>query len=96
MTANYDSIVGATVNVSLDGTVTDPNSEPTTVAWTKIGDPGAVNFADPTATDTTAVIAAEGTYVLRLTADDGTLQSHDEITITVGAASPYGDWANEP
>jgi hypothetical protein len=33
--------------------------------------------------DTTATFTAEGTYVLRLSADDGELSSNDEVTVTV-------------
>jgi hypothetical protein len=36
--------------------------------------------------DTTASFSTEGTYVLRLTADDGELSAYDELTITVNEA----------
>ena len=47
--------------------------------------PGTVTFVDPSAMDTTASFSAVGTYVLRLTADDGELAASDEMAITVAA-----------
>ena len=70
---------------SLDGTVSDdglPSGAPV-VTWTKVSGPGNVTFANPGAIDTTASFSLAGTYVLRLTADDGTGPVFDELTVTV-------------
>ncbi|MGH8021476.1 MAG: PKD domain-containing protein, partial [Opitutaceae bacterium] len=75
--------------VPLDGTVGDdglPSGGTLTTAWTKQSGPGTVTFGDASTVDTTVVFAADGTYVLRLTGDDGNLQSFDEVTITVDPA----------
>jgi hypothetical protein len=77
---------------SLDGTVTDdglPNP-PATVAtiWTKVSGPGTVSFANASAIDTTASFTLSGTYVLRLTANDGALSVADDVTVTVNPAPP--------
>lgn len=70
----------------LDGTVTDdglPNPPGTvTTSWTKQSGPGTVTFADANTVDTTAMFSALGTYVLRLTANDGELSAYDETTVT--------------
>ncbi len=75
---------------SLAGTVTDdglPNPPgAVTAAWTRVNGPGAVTFADATATATTATFGAPGSYVLRLTADDGVLLAADEVAVTVSPA----------
>ncbi|MGH3386316.1 MAG: PKD domain-containing protein, partial [Nocardioidaceae bacterium] len=75
---------------SLSGTVTDDGlpSNPGTVtaAWTKVSGPGTVAFADAAAAVTSASFGEAGTYVLRLTGNDGALQSYDEVTVTVLAA----------
>ena len=42
-----------------------------------------VTFTEAYTVDTTADFSAAGTYVLRLTADDGELSASDEVTITV-------------
>ncbi len=70
---------------ALNGTVTDdglPTGNVTTT-WTKVSGPGTVAFNDASAVDTTASFSQAGTYVLRLTADDGSLQSSDTVTLTV-------------
>jgi hypothetical protein len=72
---------------SLDGTVGDDGlPDPPgalTTTWSKLSGPGDVGFDDANAVDTTASFGAAGTYVLRLTADDGALAVSDETTITV-------------
>ena len=56
---------------------------PTTTTWTKASGPGTVTFANASATDTTATFSDAGTYVLRLTAQDGALSTSDEVTVLV-------------
>jgi hypothetical protein len=45
-----------------------------------------VTFGNANAVDTTATFSAAGTYVLRLTADDGALTNTDDVTITVNSS----------
>jgi hypothetical protein len=75
----------------LGGTVTDDGlpASPgtTTTSWSQVSGQGAVTFADATAVDTTASFSMAGTYVLKLTADDGALTSSDEVVIR---ANPEG------
>lgn len=71
--------------VNLDATVTDdgkPGGNLTT-AWSIVSGPGGVSFGNSSAVDTTAQFSEAGTFVLRLTASDGELESQDEVTITV-------------
>ncbi len=76
----------------LDGTVTDdglPNPPATvTTTWTQVGGPGTVTFGNAAAVDTTATFSISGTYVLRLTANDGALSAFDEVSIVVNGAPP--------
>ncbi|MCD4654741.1 hypothetical protein K8T06_12515, partial [bacterium] len=71
----------------LDGTVFDdglpvpPGS--LTITWSQFSGPGIVSFNDPSDIDTTATFSIEGTYVLRLTADDSEYSYYDDVTITV-------------
>jgi hypothetical protein len=74
-------------NASLDGTVTDdglpdPPGAVTTI-WSEVSGPGVVTFTDKNAVDTTASFSTDGTYVLRLTANDSELSAYDDVTITV-------------
>ncbi len=91
VSAGEDQTITLPASANLDGTVTDdgqPNPPGAcTAQWTSTSGPGQVDIADSTAVDTTASFSAVGTYVLRLTASDGSLQAADEVTITVQTAS---------
>ena len=67
-----------------DGLPNPPGAVTTT--WSKVSGPGTVTVRERLAVDTTASFCDPGTYVLRLTADDGALSSNDELTITVAPA----------
>jgi len=86
-----DSTAMPTLQVSLDGTVTDDGKpDPpaaVTVTWSKVSGPGNVTFGNANAVDTTAAFDAIGQYVLRLTANDGDLSDSDDVTITVNHAA---------
>ena len=74
----------------LDGAVSDDGlpSGQLSVHWSKSSGPGSVSFANAGAVDTTATFSVAGSYVLRLTADDGDLAASHDVTITVVAPSP--------
>jgi hypothetical protein len=73
---------------SLDGSVSDDglpvNPGLVTVTWSKFSGPGTVSFGNANVVDTTATFSAGGTYVLRLTANDGAAAVSDDVTVTVG------------
>jgi hypothetical protein len=54
-----------------------------TIEWTKVSGPGKVVFSDSSAPATVASFSDTGSYLLRLTADDGMTQSTDEVTVVV-------------
>jgi VCBS repeat-containing protein len=85
--AGPDQTITLPASASLDGTVTDDGlPDPpgaVTTTWSQVSGPGAVTFADASAVDTTASFSEAGTYVLRLTADDGAFSTSDEVSITV-------------
>lgn len=73
--------------VSLSGQVSDdgypdPPGSYTTL-WSKYSGPGSVSFGNASSLSTSATFSAPGTYVLRLTADDGELQGYDDITVII-------------
>jgi CubicO group peptidase (beta-lactamase class C family) len=82
--AGDDQTVDYPRRATLSGTATDDG--PTlTYAW--IAEPAAgVSFADATAASTTATFPAPGTYVLTLTASDGTSSGSDSLQVIVGPA----------
>jgi uncharacterized protein YegP (UPF0339 family)/dienelactone hydrolase len=89
VSAGPDQTIVVTDDAVLDGTVSDDGlpDPPGVVAttWSQVSGPGTVTFGDAGARDTTASFSEVGEYVLRLTADDGELTAHDEVTITVQA-----------
>ena len=85
--AGSDQTIQLPMSAILSGTATDddlpngPNTLSTT--WTKVSGPGNVVFGNSVAAHTRGYFSQAGTYVLRLTASDGSLQSSDEVTVTV-------------
>jgi RHS repeat-associated protein len=76
----------ATLNgmASDDGLPSPPGAM--TLSWTKVSGPGTVTFDSPASVATTASFDAAGTYVLRLTASDGSLIAGDDVQVTVNPA----------
>jgi regulation of enolase protein 1 (concanavalin A-like superfamily) len=66
-----------------------------TTTWSRTSGPGTATFANAAAVDTTATFSVAGTYVLRLTASDGTLSAFDETTVTVSTGLPVGWTASD-
>ena len=104
--SDQTAIVG--VALVLNGTATDdgrPNPPGAlTVSWSQISGPGTATFGNASAVDSDVTFSAEGSYVLRLTADDGAATSSDDVTVTVSSApivlesegfeSGLGNWVN--
>jgi hypothetical protein len=90
--AGDDLAVTRPTAAALAGSVTDDGlpAPPglVTAAWSKVTGPGTVAFADAAAASTTATFSAAGSYVLRLTGDDGALTVTDDVTVTVSDPAP--------
>lgn len=74
-------LTGATATLS--GTVVDDGqpSGTLTATWSKVLGPGTVSFGNANAAATTANVSVNGTYILRLTASDGSLSSYDDMMV---------------
>lgn len=73
-------------NAILDAIAVDdglPGPPALTTYWSQQSGPGVVQFVNPSAVDTIARFFFAGTYVLRITADDGELTASDDVVITV-------------
>lgn len=69
----------------LHGTIADED-EPKTILWSKVSGPGTVTFGNSSGVDTSAMVSAVGTYVIRLSVTDQADQSAaDELTLHVSA-----------
>jgi len=67
--------------------IDDGNPGATRVCWSKVSGPGAVFFDNAFTNATAATFSTNGTYVVRLEADDGAASGSDEITVTVSLPS---------
>lgn len=87
--AGPDSTTPVNRSMTLQGDAYDDN-QPTKSApslqWTKVSGPGSVTFANSKAAVTAANFSTPGNYKLRLTASDGSMQSFDEVNVTVQSA----------
>jgi hypothetical protein len=88
--AGVDRTIQVGTTLTLNGTVTDDGllNLTTTSLWTKVSGPGSVTFGDASEIDTTVTFSQVGTYVLRLSANDGEFSSSDTVTIVVEEAPP--------
>ncbi len=83
------------VNLSPDGSVTvdvqgeasDPDDDPLSVTWRAVSAPAGalVAFADRNRAATAVTFDRVGSYLLRLTGNDGTDESFSEVTVRVDA-----------
>ncbi|MCW1923698.1 DUF5060 domain-containing protein [Luteolibacter arcticus] len=74
------------VSLSLEGEISDdglPDPLALDVGWIMMSGPEPVTFSQAQAAATQATFTAPGTYVLSLAADDGDLDAHEEITVTI-------------
>lgn len=85
--AGPDQQISLPSDATMQGSVTDdglPNPPGAlTTAWSQVSGPGIASFADASSPTTTVGFSAPGTYVLRLSADDGAAQSTDDATVDV-------------
>jgi PKD repeat protein len=90
--AGADQSITLPSTASLSGTATDDGlpSDTLTTTWSKVSGPGTVTFGNAALLSTASTFSEAGTYVLRLTATDGTLTTTDDVTITVAAATAPG------
>ncbi len=84
------AIVSPQNSAVLNGTAGDDDlpAGPPSTSWSFVSGPGTVTFSDPSALGPTATFGAGGTYVLRLTADDGALSASDDVRIALTSATP--------
>jgi len=89
ISAGTDQIITFPNSVTLAAEASDdglPTNGAFTVLWSKASGPGAVVFANPNTTNTTATFGAGGIYVLRFSASDGVANISSNVTVTVNRA----------
>jgi hypothetical protein len=58
------------------------------LAWSQVSGPGSATFGDPTVASNNVTFTTAGNYVLRLLADDGELQTFDDVNVAVQGPPP--------
>ncbi len=88
--ASPNLIFPPTDSVSLTGRVRNLKmlENGVTTTWSKFSGPGTVTFGDANQLDTTATFGSLGTYVLRLTANDGVTTKSFDVTVTYSSSTP--------
>jgi choice-of-anchor C domain-containing protein len=84
--AGVDQLIALANPAKLKGSVCDdalPLGKTIATTWSKVSGPGTVTFTAANAIVTQAKFDQVGTYVLRVTANDGEKSAADDITITV-------------
>ena len=84
--AGSDQTVVLPDSGNLNGTVSDdglPAGSVVSTSWSQVSGPGTATFGDVSASATTVTFSAAGSYVLRLTANDGELTASDDVAFTV-------------
>lgn len=82
--AGGDLTASPNTPVKLLGTVSDDGLTPSvTIDWTQVSGPGKVAIENVKTATPTVRFPAEGTYTLKLTANDGEIATDDEVQIVV-------------
>ena len=85
--AGTDVSVLFPASASLAGTVVDIDGPALVRVWAQVSGPGTTTFGDPNAAATTATFSAAGTYVLRLSANDGQFTVNDDVSVAVNLSN---------
>lgn len=97
--AGADQTLGWHIMTLLAGSASDPDGDLLTLTWSELSGPvngmPIVTFSDPSSATTSALFPIDGTYILKLTADDGASQAFDDVTITVPKAYIMGQIMDE-
>lgn len=72
--------------LQLNGVVTDDGLPVgvTNISWTKVSGPGLATFSNARIKNPSVTFSTNGTYVLRISADDTELSVFSDVTVTVG------------
>ena len=81
--AGIDQTITLPANASLSGNASDANGDPLVYLWSQLSGPGTLTFTNASALLTSASFSTNGTYVLRLTANDSLLATSDDIQVIV-------------
>jgi len=82
------------ITTNLAGTASDPDGNSLNTAWSVLSGPlGRATITNPSSLTSAVTFSAPGTYVLRLTVNDGSAVVTGDVTFTVNPATPFQIWA---
>ncbi len=85
LSSNYSTSINTPVSISSivtdDGLPANPGR--VTYNWSKVSGTGTVTFDTPNSNNVNATFSAIGSYIIKLTANDGALSTEKQTTITV-------------
>ena len=85
--AGTDSAITLPAYASVIGTATDPDGDTLSLQWSMVSGPAKVDFESPAALSTRISITTPGSYVFRLTANDGSASASDDVTVVANPSS---------
>ncbi|HEU5123921.1 MAG TPA: Ig-like domain-containing protein [Verrucomicrobiae bacterium] len=87
-------VTGVPGAANLKGEVFDdglPVGSSVRIRWSQFSGPGAVTFSSPTSAVSSVTFSTNGIYVLKLTAEDGDIQSSDLVEVRVESLCTIND-----
>ena len=81
---------GAVASLTLSGSANDdglPAPAHLTAGWSQVGGPAVATIGNAASLTTSVQLPATGSYVFRLTANDGAVAASDDVSIVVAAAT---------
>jgi hypothetical protein len=88
VSAGANQTITLPASAALSGTASDDGlpAGTLTTTWSTVSGPGTVTFGNANSLATNASFTLSGSYVLRLTANDGALSAASDVTITVNVS----------
>lgn len=84
-----NAFISPTENFPLNATAYTYGNRTISYQWSQLSGPSA-SIADPTSPTTSVSLLENGAYVFAITAEDGELSNHTQVTITVAPPRPDG------
>ncbi len=92
VSAGPDQVIDLNATTLLQGSVADDGYPPgadVPYVWSVVTGPGTVTFGNPLSTNSSVSFSVNGTYLLRLTANDSHFTSFDDVVIIVLANNNF-------
>lgn len=92
------NLSAGTTSTTLTGTASDPEGDPLTQTWSRISGPNTPTIVSPSALSTSVTGMIAGTYIFRLTVNDGVNANvtDDVQVIIASAAASVCKWDTNP